>query len=101
MVQDHGVNLADLDWIICHGGADIWHAKVPASGKEQPWVADEQYEQHIDFRYSHISRYVHCCCVMYHEMSSMCSVLTSEVFPFYLTKCVYKVYTRLLSCSAG
>eukprot|EP00884_Botryococcus_braunii_P004374 jgi/Botrbrau1/13938/Bobra.0193s0005.1 len=51
VLKEQGVKLGEVDWIVCHGGADIWHAKVALPGQEQQWVADEQWEQHIDFRW--------------------------------------------------
>ncbi len=48
--QGAGVQLAELDWMVCNGGADIWHL-LPARGdKEATWAADEQWDAHISFR---------------------------------------------------
>jgi hypothetical protein len=44
------VPLQELDWIICNGGADVWHLLPERDGKEATWVADEQWEGHISFR---------------------------------------------------
>ena len=43
--------VGDLDWMICNGGADIWQLLPEHDGKETTWVADEQWEAHISFRY--------------------------------------------------
>ena len=44
------MQLAELDWMVCNGGADIWHL-LPARGdKEATWAADEQWDAHISFR---------------------------------------------------
>ena len=39
-----------IDWVLCNGGADIWHAESSADGKRVAWEADEQWERHIDWR---------------------------------------------------
>lgn len=44
--------VGDLDWMICNGGADIWQLLPEHDGKETTWVADEQWEGHISFRYT-------------------------------------------------
>jgi hypothetical protein len=44
------VPVQELDWIICNGGADVWHLLPERDGKEATWVADEQWEGHISFR---------------------------------------------------
>lgn len=40
------MDLNGLDWIVCHSGADIWHAQ-----SDGEWHSDEQWENLIDFRY--------------------------------------------------
>lgn len=53
--QEAGVQLAELDWMVCNGGADIWHL-LPARGdKEATWAADEQWDAHISFRHEKFS----------------------------------------------
>ena len=48
------MQLAELDWMVCNGGADIWHL-LPARGdKEAAWAADEQWDAHISFRHGWI-----------------------------------------------
>ena len=44
-LQEADVDLDGLDWIVCHSGADIWHCQTDGE-----WVADEQWENLIDFR---------------------------------------------------
>ena len=44
-VQEVDVDLDGLDWIVCHSGADIWHAQTDGE-----WNADEQWENLVDFR---------------------------------------------------
>jgi len=44
------VSPADIDWVVCHSGADIWHAHPQPDGKSIDWKADEQWERHIDWR---------------------------------------------------
>lgn len=41
------MDLDGLDWIVCHSGADIWHAQ-----SDGEWNADDQWENLIDFRYT-------------------------------------------------
>ena len=48
--QEADVAVQELDWIICNGGADVWHLLPERDGKEATWVADEQWEGHISFR---------------------------------------------------
>ncbi len=50
VLQKADVPVGELDWIICNGGADIWHQLPERDGKEATWVADEQWEGHIGFR---------------------------------------------------
>ena len=47
LAQEADVDLDGLDWIVCHSGADIWHAQ-----QDGQWNADEPWEQLIDFRYA-------------------------------------------------
>ena len=44
-LQEVDVDLDGLDWIVCHSGADIWHAQTDGE-----WNADEQWENLVDFR---------------------------------------------------
>ena len=44
-LQEVDVELEGLDWIVCHSGADIWHAQ-----SDGEWNSDEQWENLIDFR---------------------------------------------------
>lgn len=46
LLQEADVDLDGLDWIVCHSGADIWHAQ-----QDGEWDADDQWEELIDFRY--------------------------------------------------
>ena len=48
--QSLKVSPADIDWVVCHSGADIWHAHPQPDGKSIDWKADEQWERHIDWR---------------------------------------------------
>lgn len=50
-LQEADVPVQELDWIICNGGADVWHLLPERDGKEATWVADEQWEGHISFRW--------------------------------------------------
>lgn len=43
-----------LDFVVCHCGGDIWHARDGDDGGVT-WEADEDWEQLIDYRY------VECC----------------------------------------
>lgn len=45
-----------IDWVLCNGGADIWHAESSADGKRVAWEADEQWERHIDWRCAAFAR---------------------------------------------
>jgi hypothetical protein len=44
------VDLGELDWMVCNGGADIWQLLPAREGKGATWVADEQWDAHISFR---------------------------------------------------
>ena len=46
-MQEVDIELEGLDWIVCHSGADIWHAQ-----SDGEWNSDEQWENLIDFRCS-------------------------------------------------
>ena len=49
--QEAGVDLAQVDWMVCNGGADIWLLLPAREGKkEATWAADEQWDSHISFR---------------------------------------------------
>ena len=50
LLQEADVPVHELDWIVCNGGADIWHQLPSRNGKDATWVADEQWEGHIGFR---------------------------------------------------
>jgi hypothetical protein len=50
LAQSLKVSPADIDWVICNSGADIWHAHPQPDGKSIDWKADEQWERHIDWR---------------------------------------------------
>ena len=50
LLQEADVPAQELDWIVCNGGADIWHQLPSRNGKDATWVADEQWEGHIGFR---------------------------------------------------
>jgi len=45
--QEADIDLEGLHWIVCHSGADIWHAQ-----SDGEWNSDEQWENLIDFRCS-------------------------------------------------
>ena len=45
------MDLLEIDWMVCNGGADIWLLLPAREGKkEATWVADEQWDSHISFR---------------------------------------------------
>jgi hypothetical protein len=48
-----GVPMERVDWVVCHSGADIWHAK--GYGKETTFSSDENYEEILDFRWDRVS----------------------------------------------
>lgn len=50
LLQGAGVNLQELDWMVCNGGADIWHLLQTRGGKEPKWSSDEHWDAHIAFR---------------------------------------------------
>lgn len=50
------MDLDGLDWIVCHSGADIWHAQ-----SDGEWNADDQWENLIDFRYN---TWLLACCLL-------------------------------------
>ena len=62
VAQSLKVSPADIDWVICNSGADIWHAHPQPDGKSIDWKADEQWERHIDWRCA--SKWPAC---LYHE----------------------------------
>lgn len=49
-VQGAGVPLQELDWMVCNGGADIWHLLQSRNGKDPTWSPDEHWDAHITFR---------------------------------------------------
>lgn len=49
-LQEGGFDSEPFDWIICNSGADIWHALNRAKHGEAIWDADEEWENHIQYR---------------------------------------------------
>lgn len=47
------MSLEGIDWVLCHGGADIWHAMPDRDSGRMAWETDEQWERHIDWRCAH------------------------------------------------
>jgi len=45
----HGVDLGAcwVDWVVCHSGADVWHAVPGGPASSWRWAADEAWEAHI------------------------------------------------------
>ncbi len=50
LLQGAGVPLLELDWMVCNGGADIWHLLQTGEGKDPKWSSDEHWDAHITFR---------------------------------------------------
>lgn len=50
LLQGAGVPLQELDWMVCNGGADIWHLLQAGGGKDPKWSSDEHWDAHITFR---------------------------------------------------
>ena len=66
-LRDAGLNVDALDFVVCNGGADIWHAHEgggkadgAAASSLVRWVADDAWEAHIAFRWdrANLARFV-------------------------------------------
>ena len=49
-VQEGGLPMDGVDWVVCNSGADIWHNFRDGTSEKAGWHADEAWEDHINFR---------------------------------------------------